>query len=384
MSVRPSHKVMQAVYNVKKRWNAGDTLAAVHRTRLSLCELECTYTAWGNVFFRITCTPPLFPDMTDAPPNPNQTHSPGSSCNGSSTSKILANIASAVMLPVSTNPTSVLSMCRCAGIWRILPLALFLTRLCTHLLKSHNTCLALSYKSAFIFFIRSDAAISSISFCIAWCSCLPFFGNSSSRLFISGSYLETRSSSSKKLPLFKASGFSQCPRNGISCFAQNRTRSMTIMMCCLCLSMKDTSLASLFSWLIIFPRPGWWLCLKPSIFPSAAACALLASCLPQPSDKYFQSLKPVLMNLASWAASGKWRQDLQNTASLEKNFEYHLSEKLPSFPDMRVAGNVRSLGWLAGSSIDDRSSRGCDRSSWGTAFVLGCWTLSPITHKTLS
>ena len=60
-------------------------------------------------------------------------------------------------------------MCCCAGIWRILPLALFLTSLCTHLLKSHNMCPAhhanmlLFY---FIFFIRSDAAIYSITICI--------------------------------------------------------------------------------------------------------------------------------------------------------------------------------------------------------------------------
>ncbi|XDV48675.1 hypothetical protein PO909_018059, partial [Leuciscus waleckii] len=81
-------------------------LLHVHRTRLSLCELQCTYKAWGNVFFSITCTPPLFPDMTDAPSNPNPTHSPRSNCNGSSTSKILTDIASAVMLSVSTNPTA--------------------------------------------------------------------------------------------------------------------------------------------------------------------------------------------------------------------------------------------------------------------------------------
>ena len=98
------------------------------------------------------------------------------------------------------------------------------------------------------------------------CGAVVYHSWASSRLSISGSYSETRSSSSKKLPLFNTSGLCRCPHNGISFFAQNRTRSITIMMCCLCLSMKDLLLTALFSWFIIFLCPGWTL-LKTIHFP---------------------------------------------------------------------------------------------------------------------
>ena len=42
---------------------------------------------------------------------------------------------------------------------------------------------------------------------------------------------------------------------------------------------------------------------------------------------------------------------------------------------MCVAGNVQSLGWLARLSIDDRSSGGCDRSSWGLLNPVSCHKL---------
>lgn len=127
-------------------------------------------------------------------------------------------------------------------------------------------------------------------FPIACCSSLPFLGNSSSPLFISGSYLETRLSRSK-LPLLNASGFSQCPRNS---FAQKGKR-IYYHHDVLFMSFNEGCVAGIAVQRVNDISPSWLVTLytvKPSIFPICmhAAWALLASCLLQHSGKCFQSL----------------------------------------------------------------------------------------------
>ena len=170
-----------------------------------------------------------------------------------------------------------------------------------------------SCKSAFIYWTRSDAVISSISFCIAWCSSLPFLGNSSSLFFLFlGHIWKPGQVVPKSYPCSMHLGFPDAHAMGFYSFFTEQDEIyyhhdvLSMPFNVYAFQWSWTTMASLFSWLIIFPCPGWWLCLKPSIFPSAASCALLTSCLPQPSEQCFQSLKPVLMNLASLAASGKW------------------------------------------------------------------------------
>lgn len=81
-------------------------------------------------------------------------------------------------------------------------------------------------------------------------------------------------------------------------------------------------------------------------------------CLAQEWERYFQSLKPILLNLCSVAASGKW---LQNTASLEyctlATGVFHNTLKLLVLPAIVVAGNELCLGWVADSSMADKSDK---------------------------
>lgn len=83
----------------------------------------------------------------------------------------------------------------------------------THLLKSHNISISVMLHCP-------------VSFWMACCSNLPFLGKSSSHLFISGSYLETRSFQN---PPVQSTWV--CPHN-VSC-AKNRKSSFINMMCCL-------------------------------------------------------------------------------------------------------------------------------------------------------
>ena len=151
-----------------------------------------------------------------------------------------------------------------------------------------------SCKSAFIYWTRSDAVISSISFCIAWCSSLPFLGNSSSLFFLFlGHIWKPGQVVPKSYPCSMHLGFPDAHAMGFYSFFTEQDEIyyhhdvLSMPFNVYAFQWSWTTMASLFSWLIIFPCPGWWLCLKPSIFPSAAACTLLTSCLPQPSEQMF-------------------------------------------------------------------------------------------------
>lgn len=181
-------------------------------------------------------------------------------------------------------------------------------------------------------------------FPVACCSSLPFLGNSSSPLFISGSYLETRLSRSK-LPLLNASGFSQCPRNGR--FAQKR-KKIYYHHDVLSMSFNEGRVAGIVVQLVNNISPSWLVTLhtvKPSIFPICmhAAWALLASCLLQLSGKCFGSLTPILIKVSS-AALGKWRKQGISWEFFSQGFWV---------PPVRKH-----------SSIHDSCSDSCDRSSW--------------------
>lgn len=135
VSVGSSHE-MQWIYNIKKVATEGGTFEAVERTRFRRREWQCTYTAWGNVFLKSTCTPALPPDMTATPSKLKTTHNSGSSCSGSRTYKILLVMPEDVIWSVATNQIA-LSLRLLSHRQQLVP---SLSGPCIHQLKWHNRC----------------------------------------------------------------------------------------------------------------------------------------------------------------------------------------------------------------------------------------------------
>lgn len=67
------HYIIIITKYVLTRRNTFDT---TQRIKLSLWELQQTYMAWGKVYYRITCTPPWFPDRKRPCPNRSQRTDP--------------------------------------------------------------------------------------------------------------------------------------------------------------------------------------------------------------------------------------------------------------------------------------------------------------------
>lgn len=101
-------------------------------------------------------------------------------------------------------------------------------------------------------------------------------------------------------------------------------------------------------------------------FPSPTSNVVLAACAFQ---KGFVTLRAPSFD-CGWA-----NRKLDEPVKISQTPQQLCSlSKLCLYPKEGLARTLEGLSWLAHSSINDRSS-------WPTAFVLGCWTLSTITRK---